>query len=124
MTEEPSKPSEYRCEGKELLPIQQFIYSNYSDSPEWKEAEEAFQKILKSPAISARQQDFYPVCIDRICAGLFDVCPVIAECDMIKECKAHREFLKNNPDVIRRNAKLGERASLLEEHDAVIAQVS
>jgi len=57
MAQEPSRPSEYRCEGKDLLPIQQFIYSNYGDSPEWKAAEEAFQKILKFPAIAARQQE-------------------------------------------------------------------
>src|SRR5271157_3881411 len=81
------------------------------DKPDWSKELDSQQ-----PA-----PQFQPICVDKPCIGLIDVCPVIDECDTVKECRAHNKFLRENPDVLKKNASVGEYASQLKKHDAAIA---
>jgi hypothetical protein len=58
--------------------------------------------------------DFQPICIDKPCIGQIDICPVDDECDSVKQCVEHAQWLRANPDVAERNQKI------IAQHDAAI----
>ncbi len=50
--------------------------------------------------------NFQPVCIDKPCIGQINICPVDDECDSVKQCVEHADWLKKNPDVAEQNQKI------------------
>ena len=50
--------------------------------------------------------EWHPICIDKPCIGKIDICPCDDECDSVKQCVEHAEFLKGNPEVAKRNAEV------------------
>ena len=58
--------------------------------------------------------DWQPICIDKPCIGQIDICPCDSECDTVKQCADHADWLRKNPDVAERNRKI------ILQHDAAI----